>query len=158
MFQWIWAYLGVILAGLFTFSVVQYFVTRNGQMNHALPPHISTLQTQFDVPIRLIDTQRIRAFAHRGAAYLSVGLLEQLDKDEVLAVVAHEVYHVRHSPSKLVSALAALGSLTFVPYRDEHLADQYAADIAGKDSLARALRKLRIAGSEERIEAILKSG
>jgi len=157
MFQWIWAYVGVVLFGLLTLSFVRYFLTENGKTNHALSPYFSTLEAQFDVPIRVIDTQRIKAFAHRGAAYLSVGLLERLDRDEVMAVIAHEVFHVKHSPSKLVSSLAALGSLTFVPYSDEHLADQYAADIAGKDALARALRKLQIVGGEKRIEAFLKS-
>ena len=48
--------------------------------------------------------------------------------------------------------------MTFVPYSDEHSADQYAADIAGKDTLARALRKLEIADGEKRIENLLKSG
>jgi len=159
MFQWIWAYLGVVSFGLLTVSIVRYCLTREGQPNHAgLSSYIATLEVQFCIPIRVIDTQRIRAFAHRRAAYLSVGLLERLDKDEVTAVVAHEAYHVKHSPSKLVSSLAALSSLTFVPYNDEHLADQYAADIAGKDTLARALRKLEIAGGEQRIEDLVTSG
>jgi Zn-dependent protease with chaperone function len=38
------------------------------------------------------------------------------------------------------------------------LADQYAADVAGKDTLARALRKLEIAGGEQRIKDLLKRG
>jgi heat shock protein HtpX len=157
MFQWIWAYVGVVLFGLLMLSLVRYSLTCHGQTNLALSPYVSTLEAQFDVPIRIIDTQKIKAFALRGAAYLSVGLLERLDRDEVMAVIAHEAYHVKHSPSKLVSSLAALGSLTFVPYSDEHLADQYAADIVGKDTLARALRKLEIVGGEKRIEALLKS-
>jgi Zn-dependent protease with chaperone function len=159
MFQWIWAYLGIVSFGLLTLSLVRYYLTRKGQTSHAgLLSYIAKLEAQFGIPIRVIDTQRIRAFAHRRAAYLSVGLLERLDKEEVTAVVAHEAYHIKHSPSKLVSSLAALSSMTFVPYSDEHSADQYAADIAGKDTLARALRKLEIADGEKRIENLLKSG
>jgi Zn-dependent protease with chaperone function len=159
MFQWIWAYLGVISFGLLTLSLVRYCLTREGQTNHAgLSSYVATLEAQFGMPIHVIDTPRIRAFAHRRAAYLSVGLLERLDQDEVIAVVAHEAYHVKHSPSKLVSSLAALSSLTFVPYNDEHSADQYAAEIAGKDTLARALQKLEIVGGEQRIKDLLKSG
>jgi Zn-dependent protease with chaperone function len=158
MFQWIWAYLGVVSFGLLTLSLVRYCLTRKGQTNHAgLSSYVATLEAQFGIPIRVLDTQRIRAFAHRRAAYLSVGLLERLDKDEVTAVVAHEAYHVKYSPSKLVSSLAALSSLTFVPYNDEHLADQYAADVAGKNTLARAIRKLEIVGVEQRIEDLLES-
>jgi len=159
MFQWIWAYLGAVSFGLLTLSLVRYCVTHKGHANHAgVSSYIATLEAQFGIPIRVIDTQRIWAFAHRRAAYLSVGLLERLDKEEVTAVVAHEAYHVKHSPSKLVSSLAALSSLTFVPYNDEHSADQYAADVAGKDTLARALRKLEIAGGEQRIKDLLKRG
>jgi Zn-dependent protease with chaperone function len=158
MFQWIWAYLGVVSFGLLTLSFVRYCLTHEGQTNHAgLLSNVATLEAQFGIPIRVIDTQKIRAFAHRREAYLSVGLLERLDEDEVTAVVAHEAYHVKHSPSKLVSSLAALSSLTFVPYNDEHLADQYAADTVGKDTLARALRKLEIVGGDQRIEGLLKN-
>ncbi|MGZ4864114.1 MAG: M48 family metalloprotease [Halobacteriota archaeon] len=159
MFQWIWAYLGIVSFGLLMLSLVRYCLTRNDQTNHAgLASYVATLEAQFDIPIRVIDTQRIRAFAYQGATYLTIGLLERLDKDEVAAVVAHEAYHVKHSPSKLVSSLAALSSLTFFQYNDEHSADQYAADIAGKDTLARALRKLEIAGAEQRIKNLFKSG
>ena len=157
MFQWIWAYLGVVSFGLLTLSLVRYCLTRKGQTNHAgLSSYVATLEAQFGIPIRVIDTQRICAFAHRRAAYLSVGLLERLDKEEVTAVVAHEAYHVKHSPSKLVSSIAALSSLTFVPFSDERSADQYAADIAGTDTLAHALRKLEIVGGEQRIEDLFK--
>ena len=159
MFEWIWAYLGVVSFGLLTLSLVRYCLTREGETNHTgLSSYVATLEAQFGIPIRVLDTQKIRAFAHRRAAYLSVGLLERLDEDEVTAVIAHEAYHVKHSPSKLVSSLAALSSLTFVPYNDEHSADQYAADIAGKDTLARALRKLEIVGGEQRIEDLFKGG
>ena len=154
MFQWIWVYSGMISLGLLTLSLLRHYFTRC-QTNHAgLRPYIARLEMQFDIPIRVLDTQRIRAFAHRDAAYLSVGLLERLDKDELTAVVAHEAYHIRNSPNKLISSLAALSSLTFVSYADEHSADQYAADIAGKDPLRRALQKLEIVGAEERIQAL----
>jgi heat shock protein HtpX len=159
MFQWIWAYLGIVSFGLLTLSLVRYGLTREKQPNHAgLSSYVAALEAQFGIPIRVINTQKIRAFAHRRAAYLSIGLLERLDKDEVTAVVAHEAYHVKHSPSKLVSSLAALSSLTFIPYNDEQSADQYAADVAGKDALARALRKLEITGGEQRIKDLLKRG
>ena len=159
MFQWIWAYLGVVSFGLLTLSLIRYCLTRKGQTKHAgLSSYVATLEAQFGIPIRVIDTQKIRAFAHRRATYLSVGLLERLDKDEVKAVVAHEAYHVKHSPSKLLSSIAALSSLTFVPYNDEHSADKYAADVAGKDTLARALQKLEIVGGEQRIEDLFKGG
>jgi len=158
MFQWIWAYLGVVSFGMLTLSFVRHYLVRQGHVvPEGLSSYIAALEAEFGIPIRVIDTQRIRAFVHRSAAHLSIGLLERLDKDEVAAVVAHEAYHVRHSPSKLVSSIAALSSLTFVPFNDERSADQYAADIVGKDTLTRALRKLEIVGTEQRVEDLLKS-
>jgi len=71
--------------------------------------------------------------------------------------VAHEVYHLKHSPDKLISSLLALSSLTFRPYDDERLADKYAAKVAGDDNLAKALEKLETAGSVQRIKDIFRS-
>ena len=158
MFQWIWAYLGVVSLGLIVLSLTRHHFTRQRHLLHTdISSYVSALEAEFHVPVKIIDAQRVQAYAHRRAAHLSVGLIERLNRDEVRAVVAHEAYHVKHSPSKLVSSLAALSSLTFVPYNDEHLADQYAAGVVGKETLAHALRKLDIVGAEQRIENLLMS-
>ncbi|HXY87694.1 MAG TPA: M48 family metalloprotease [Candidatus Acidoferrales bacterium] len=158
MYQWIWIYSGSVSSGILALTLVRYWVAKEARKNTVpLTSYVLPLEKEFGVPVRVIDTQKMRAFVHGEAAYLSVGLLEHLNWDEVRAVVAHEVYHLKHSPDKLISSLLALTSLTFKPYDDEHLADKYAAKVAGEDNLARALEKLEIAGNVQRIKDIFKS-
>jgi len=158
MYQWIWIYSGSVSSGILALTLVRYWVAKEAYKNTVpLSSYVLPLEKEFGIPVRVIDTQKMRAFVHGKAAYLSVGLLEHLNWDEVRAVVAHEVYHLKHSPNKLISSLLALSSLTFRPYDDEHLADKYAAKIAGEHNLARALEKLEIAGSVQRIKDILRS-
>lgn len=158
MLAWIWAYLGLVSSGLLILSLVRYWLAREAHTNTAsLSSYVEALEGEFGVAIRVIDTQKIRAFAHRKAIYLSVGLLERLDRDEVKAVVAHEAYHVKHSPNKFISSILAVGSLTFFSFNDDHLADHYAASVVGKDALVRALKRLEVAGSGQRIKEIFNS-
>jgi heat shock protein HtpX len=158
MFQWIWVYSGVVSSGVLVLMLVRYWVAREARKNTVpLSSYVLPLEKEFGIPVRVIDTQKMRAFVHGKAAYLSVGLLEHLNRDEVRAVVAHEAYHLKHSPDKLIPSLLALSSLTFKSYNDEHLADKYAAKVAGEDNLARALNKLETAGSVQRIKDIFKS-
>jgi heat shock protein HtpX len=158
MFQWIWIYSGSVSSGVLVLMLVRYWLAREVRKNTVpLSSYVLPLEKEFGIPVRVIDSQKMRAFVHGKAAYLSVGLLEHLNGDEVRAVMAHEVYHLKHSPDKLISSLLALSSLTFKPYDDEHLADKYAAKVAGEDNLARALEKLETAGSVQRIKDILRS-
>jgi heat shock protein HtpX len=112
------------------------------------------LEHLFNVPINIIDTQKIKAFTYQKSIYLSVGLLERLEQDEVKAVIAHEIYHLNNGRNKFLSSFLALTSLTFLRYDDEHHADRYAADIAGIHNLANALKKLEIKDYEKRIEKL----
>ena len=104
-----------------------------------------------------MDTPIIRAFVFMKRIYLSIGLLERLEKDEIKAVVAHEVYHLRYSPNKILSFLLALASLSFYRYSDEFAADQYAVGIVGKEKLISALKKLDIKDSSKRIRFLNSS-
>ena len=158
IFQWIWVYSGVVSSGVLVLVLVRYWMAREARTNTvSLSSYVLPLEKEFEVPVRIIDIQKIRAFAHGNVAYLSVGLLEYLNRDEVRAVVAHEVYHIKHSPDKLISSLLALSSLTFKPYNDEHLADKYAAEVVGKDNLAKALKKLETASGMQRINDVFRS-
>jgi len=158
MLEWIWVYLGIVSSGLLILSLVRYLLAREAHTSTtSLSSYVEALEEEFGVAIRVIDTQKIRAFAHQGAIYLSVGLLERLERDEVKAVAAHETYHLKHSPNKFISSMLAVGSLTFFSFNDDHLADHYAASFAGKDALVRALKRLEIAGSGQRIKEIFSS-
>jgi len=158
MFAWLWIYLGIVSSGSLALSIARYWLARTARLNTiSHMPFISALAQEFDIRVRVIDTQKVRAFAYHGAAYLSVGLLEQLETNEIRAVIAHEVYHLKHSPNKFLSSILAVGSLTFVPFSDEHLADRYAADVVGTDEFARALQKLDVVSSRQRIRDLFKS-
>ena len=151
MFKWVWIYLGIIIIGTLLISITKYYFDLQ-LSNMIIQPssYIFKLEQEFKAPIDLIDTQKIKAFHYKKRIYLSVGLLERLEKDEIRAVVAHEVYHLNHSPNKLVSSFLALTSLTFHRYNDEHYADRYAAKTAGIRNLITALKKLEIRDYEER--------
>jgi heat shock protein HtpX len=153
MSTWIWGYLGFVLLGG---VLIAAFRHRNHKrlLRESLGsfPSLADMEGEFGVAIIVLDTQRVRAVAHNGTVYLSVGLLEKLDSDELRAVVAHEVYHLKRSPSRLLSLFLALTSLTFVRYQDEGAADEFAAEVAGADAIASALETLEIQDHGDRAE------
>lgn len=61
--------------------LVRYWMAREARKNTVpLSSYVLPLQKEFEVPVRVIDTQKIRAFAREKVAYLSVGLLEYLNR------------------------------------------------------------------------------
>ena len=68
------------------------------------------------------------------------------------------MYHLQHSPNKFLSSLFALASLTFLRYKDEHLADQYAAKTVGVHHLISALKKLEIRDYQKRARKVYLEG
>jgi len=80
-----------------------------------------------------------------------------LNVNEVRAVVAHEVYHYKNSPNKILSSLLAFLSLTFIRFNDERLADLYAAEVVGSGTLASALRKLDIRNYNKRLSGFMEN-
>ena len=151
MFTWIWIYLGIILIGTILMGLVKlYLDLKLDRDTITLPQYLSEIRQQFKLDIRILDTQKIKAFIYQKKIYLSVGLLERLDKDEIKAVVAHEMYHLNHSPNKFLSSILALTSLTFRRLNDEHHADRYAAKTVGINNILNALKKLGISNYETR--------
>ena len=109
------------------------------------------------LPCRVVEVSERAAFCAgylRPSVYLSRGLLESLDEDELGAVVAHERHHLsRRDPLRQLVARALAEGLFFLPilgrtskrYVDlGELAADRAAVVALKDRrpLARALLKL----------------
>ena len=155
MFSWLWIYLGIILIGTIAIVLGKYFIQKYiSHKNLGSFSFLSDIEKEFNVHINVVDTPKIRAFVFMKKIYLSVGLLERLEKDEIRAVVAHELYHLNHSPNKIVSTWLALSSLTFKRYSDEYFADDFAAKISGYDNLINALKKLNIKDSEKRIRSL----
>ncbi|MCE8423395.1 MAG: M48 family metalloprotease [Candidatus Methanoperedens sp.] len=89
------------------------------------------------------DSAVPKAFAAGRSIFLSLGLLELLNDDEIKAVLAHESWHIRNNSR--MPFLKQLALMTFSPQREtdiEDLADYFAAKIAGSDALFSARSKL----------------
>ena len=155
MFDWVWIYLGIILIGTILIGVVKIYLDLKLDINiFRLPPYLSDIEQYWNVDIKILDLQKIKAFAYKNRVYLSIGLLERLEKDEIKSVVAHEVYHLKHSPNKFLSSFLALTSLTFRRFKDEYRADEYAAKTTGVSNLINAFKKLHIKDAEKRINQL----
>ncbi len=145
MFHLVWIYLGLTMIGTLLIAIAKHCLNLRHNRSLNLPfSFVSELEQQFNVSVKMLDTQRTKAYTDGKRIFLSVGLLELLEKDEIRAVLAHEVYHLMNSPNRILTSLLALFSLTFLKYDDERLADQYAAEVAGYHNLSSALKKLQI--------------
>ena len=83
------------------------------------------------------------AFAAGRSIFVSLGLLELLNDDELKAVLAHEAWHIRNNGR--TPYLKQLAIMTFSsPGRGEleMLADGFAAEIAGSEALSSARCKV----------------
>ncbi len=108
------------------------------------------------VPVRVLQTDGIVAHPFRtltgnNAILLSRGVIDELDEDELEAVIAHELYHLRNrdlSRNAVASVFGLLvgGRNALVAVYDypkiEREADEYAVSQVGADALVRALRRL----------------
>jgi heat shock protein HtpX len=90
------------------------------------------------------DSAIPRAFASGKVIFVSMGMLEMMDEIELKAILAHEIWHLRHNSKTPI--LKQLSLMTFTKNRSEHelelLADLFAGEIAGKDSVESARAKL----------------
>jgi heat shock protein HtpX len=89
------------------------------------------------------DSAIPRAFASGRSIFISIGLLEMLDDDELKAVLAHEAWHIRHNSRMPFMKQIAL--MAFSSSADPELecnADRFAAQIAGSEALLSARNKV----------------
>ena len=108
----------------------------------------------------LIDSSSPQIFSHKGRSessiFFSVGLLETLSEEEVLASVAHEVAHIKNNDTLVrsvasslrIASLYNLVGLLLEPVlsRDrEFLADLEGANLSNRRSLITALIKMSLA-------------
>jgi len=151
MSPWVWFYLGAVIIGTVGIGLLRtYSGSRLASDTLGRFPALADLEEEFDVDIVVLDTQRVKALAYKDNVYLSVGLLERLDDDQLRAVVAHEVYHLETRSPRMMSSILALTSLTFLRYSDEREADAYAARLIGEDAIVGALETLGIQDRKER--------
>jgi heat shock protein HtpX len=158
MFSLIWVYLAFIIIG--GLSLLLLYMAFKWRLNSlSVPPEIGAkmleeLSGKYNCEIRLLDLQKSQAFTYRNTIYISIGLVELLEHHELEAVVAHEKYHVYHTPNRFLAGLFAVSSLWFYSLRDEKAADQYASDLVGKKAVVSALSKLGVRGFQKRIAAM----
>ncbi len=97
-----------------------------------------------DADVYILNTAIPKAFAMGKKIFVSGGLLEILNKDELKAVLVHEAYHVKN---RRTSMLKSISMMTFLPYvigKDIELAaDEYASAIVGREHLESARKKLK---------------
>jgi heat shock protein HtpX len=84
------------------------------------------------------------AFASGKSIFLSMGMLELMDDSELKAVLAHEVWHIRHNSKTPV--LRQLSLMTFTKNHSENelevLADVFAGKVVSKSAVESARAKL----------------
>jgi len=155
MSTWVWFYLGAVIAGAVGIGLLRaYSRSRLESASLGRFDALADLEVEFDVDIVVLDTQRVKALAYRDTVYLSMGLLEMLDDDQLRAVVAHEVYHLETRSPRMLSSFLALTSLTFWRYSDEGEADAYAARLIGEEAIVGALETLEIRGRNKRAASL----
>ena len=89
------------------------------------------------------DSAAPRAFAAGRSIFVSVGLLEMLDNEELKAVLAHEAWHIRNnSRTPYLRQLAFMAFSSHKRTELEYMADCFAADIAGSKALSSARNKI----------------
>lgn len=90
------------------------------------------------------DSALPRAFASGKVIFLSMGLLELMNDQELKAILAHEVWHLRQNTK--TPLLRQLALITFTKNRSESdlekLADMFAEEIVSKSAVETARAKL----------------
>lgn len=90
------------------------------------------------------DSAVPRAFVSGDSIFLSMGMLELMDNLELEAILAHEVWHLRHNNK--TPFLRQLSIITFTKNRSENelelLADNFAAKIVSRNVVESARSKL----------------
>ncbi|NOY11029.1 MAG: M48 family metalloprotease [Archaeoglobi archaeon] len=92
--------------------------------------------------VYVLNTSIPKAFTLGREVFVSAGMLDLLEEDELFAVLTHEKFHVLENRTPLVSRLKYLTFLPLSQDRIELMADRYAERIAGKDALERAKKKI----------------
>jgi len=88
------------------------------------------------------DSAIPRAFAAGRSIFVSIGLLEMLDDNELKAVLAHEAWHIRENTGAPYFMKHALMTFSSSESELESRADRFAAEIAGSAALSSARNKV----------------
>jgi Zn-dependent protease with chaperone function len=161
-------------------SVLRRFAPRSPAESESWVQDYARLLAKFEgvgeIPVGIVDSVATIAMAVGGkhrTILVSTGLLTLLDRDEVEAVVSHELMHLKHHDSEFKVFSRVLARILFfdpfskffdpaVHREREYLADEVGARSSGKPAtLASALLKIASRGPQEKASwglSILGSG
>lgn len=139
----------VVTSSVLIFGILRYYDTIMIKRHDAKPLGNLIKWTQDFVnsltsaTVYYYDSAVPHAFAAGRSIFVSIGLLETLNDNELKAVLAHEAWHI-HNNSK-TPFLRQLALMTFSYHRKtdlEEMADRFASGIAGSDALLSARNKV----------------
>ncbi len=144
---------GLLRGVLFVFSQLYKTIRLRKSMDiRVIPNH--ELSERYD-NLKIVNTNdkfAVTVGVVNPSIYISVGLLECLEGDEISSVIAHEEYHLKHGHTlnnllihfvrSFVFFLPAIKELTkFMELKQEMSADEYAMRVTSRISLAKAMLK-----------------
>lgn len=147
-----------VLIVIFPLSVIGWIHSNHRENNHLrklIQSNEPPLLRIEGVPVITADIERSAAFSTQeidGQQYIVINqdLEYQLDREEILAVCYHELYHFENKTHRLqmVSELPIVGYLLFFVFvnpisihKEEYRADDYAAKKVGREAIVSALEK-----------------
>ncbi len=92
--------------------------------------------------VYVLNTALPKAFTLGKDIFVSAGLIDLLEEDELKAVLAHEKFHVIENKTPFLNRLKYLTFLPLSQDKIEIMADEYAQRLVGKETLLRAKRKI----------------
>lgn len=139
----------VVISTVLIFATLRYYDRLMIKRLEAKPAGIILKWTQEFVDklttarVYYFDSAIPKAFAAGRSIFISIGLLELLDEDELKAVLAHEAWHIKHnSGMPFLSQLALMAFSSSSEPELEDQADRFAAKIAGNAALCSARNKV----------------
>ncbi len=92
--------------------------------------------------VYILNTSLPKAFTLGRDIFVSAGMIDLLEENELKAVLAHEKFHVIENRTPFLNRMKYLTFLPLSQDRIEIMADEYAERIAGKNALISAKRKI----------------
>ena len=90
----------------------------------------------------VLNTSLPKAFTLGRDVFVSIGMIDLLEENELKAVLAHEKFHVMENKTPFLNRLKYLTFLPISQNKIEIMADEYAERMAGKEALISAKRKI----------------
>jgi heat shock protein HtpX len=116
----------------------KYGVERFGEMEHLLKRWSSAKARLY-----IFGSAVPRAFTINKDVFISAGMVDLLDSEELKAIIAHEAFHVNQNRYPLFNNFKILTFILLPETKLEVSADFYAESIVGKKPLNSAKEKVR---------------